>query len=113
MSLEPNIAIRGGDEEVDESFPREWLARQVAWERRLSVLSRRAEAELEARAKSTSAQASRASLPDQVPLHHLEGPDGESGTDHGGSGALHRLFGRRRITRSAQQGRPSRQKIAA
>lgn len=56
MSLDTNIARNGGAQDGLEPSPQEWIARQVAWERRLAVLSRRAEAELEERKKSAAAE---------------------------------------------------------
>lgn len=110
MSLDPNTEKQGGDQDVLESFPREWIARQVAWERRLSVLSRRAEAALEERAPSAAPEGSVEAQHEQEPDRRLDGPAIET---HAASGALYRLFGRRRVTRPAHLGRRSRQKIAA
>jgi hypothetical protein len=46
VSLSRSNASKRGDHQDLEESAREWLARQVAWERRLLVLSRRAEAAL-------------------------------------------------------------------
>lgn len=92
MSLETSITSKGGDQDALESLPREWIARQVAWERRLLVLSRRAEAALEEQSRLTDETVD-AGRPAVV---------------------IHRLFGRRhRAGRSGHVGRRDRRKIAA
>ncbi|GEM_PF-6624445 len=127
MSLGTNVTAKGGDPDVLESFPQEWIARQVAWERRLEVLARRAEAALEQTAGTTATPERVTCTPeglaapparsmtvasltnDEVPHSSVPGARGRAGY-----GVLHRLFGRHRsVADSGHPGRRTRQDIAA